>query len=160
LKSHRQGKGNMGRNVKTADGGCGITGDVRGIPRSALPLDVLVVDDEPLIRWAISETLAAAGHHVDQAVDAASALGAIRAADRPIDVVLLDLCLPDSRDLNLLRAIRRLTPGSAVILMTAMASPELIDGARCLGAVDVMPKPFEMGQLESAVQDAHRSRSH
>ena len=56
-------------------------------------LRVLVVDDEPLIRWSIAETLGAAGHQVTEAQDAASALRAL--ADAPsTDLVLLDFRLP------------------------------------------------------------------
>jgi len=49
---------------------------------AARRLRVLVIDDEPLIRWSIAETLGAAGHHVAEAEDAASALRAIEPTRR------------------------------------------------------------------------------
>ena len=121
-------------------------------------LNVLVVDDEPLIRWSILETLEARGHQVTEARDAESALRAIADARQPLDVVLLDFRLPDSNDLALLAQIRRLAPTSQVILMTAFGTPELIDGAMNLGAYRVVTKPFEVHAIAALVQQADASR--
>jgi DNA-binding NtrC family response regulator len=120
-------------------------------------LDVLVVDDELLIRWSLSETLAAAGHMVTEAVDSRSALQALEDAPRPPDVVLLDYRLPDSNDLGLLAAIRRIAPGAQVIMMTAFGTPEIERGALELGAYRVIPKPFEVDEILSLVLEAHAS---
>src|SRR5207249_1615367 len=87
-------------------------------------LRVLVVDDESLIRWSIAETLADAGHTVIEAGDGATAVQALTASAEPVDAVLLDYRLPDSNDLALLANIRRLSPHSPVILMTAYGTPE------------------------------------
>ncbi len=114
-------------------------------------LRVLVVDDELLIRWSISETLARAGHTVIEADDGA---GAIRALAEPVDAVVLDYRLPDSNDLSLLANVRRLAPLSAVILMTAHGTPEVKQGALRLGAYRVMDKPFEMKDLEALLVEA------
>jgi DNA-binding NtrC family response regulator len=121
------------------------------------PLRVLVVEDEALTRWSIAETLAGHGHAVVEAGSAATAVDALHAWADPIDVVLLDLRLPDSSDLTLLADIRRLRPESAVVMMTACGSPELARHARELGACDVVDKPFDMDTLEQLVRDAHRA---
>ena len=114
-------------------------------------LRVLVVDDEPLIRWSIAETLGAAGHQVTQAQDAASALRAL--ADAPdTELVLLDFRLPDSNDLGLLAEIRRMAPAAPVILMTAFGTPDVTAGALKLGASKVLNKPFNMHDLEDLVR--------
>ena len=114
-------------------------------------LRVLVVDDEPLIRWSIAETLGAAGHKVTEAQDAASALRAL--ADAPdTDLVLLDFRLPDSNDLGLLAEIRRMAPATPVIMMTAFGTPDVTAGALKLGAVKVLNKPFNMHELERLVR--------
>ena len=126
-------------------------------------LRVLVVEDELLIRWSIAETLAGAGHNVLEAGDGASAVQALRTAadaDEAIDAVVLDYRLPDSNDLTLLATIRRLSPESAVILMTAFGTPEVTDGARELGAVQVLHKPFDMHALEPLVVKACGSKLH
>ena len=114
-------------------------------------LRVLVVDDEPLIRWSIAETLGAAGHRVIEAQDAASALKALAAAPEP-DLVLLDFRLPDSNDLGLLADIRRIAPAATVIMMTAFGTPDVTAGALKLGASKVLNKPFNMHDLEGVVR--------
>jgi len=114
-------------------------------------LHVLVVDDEPLIRWSIAETLGAAGHQVTEAQDAASALKALADAQAP-DLVLLDFRLPDSNDLGLLAEIRRIAPAATVIMMTAFGTPDVTAGALKLGASRVLNKPFNMQDLEGIVR--------
>ena len=122
------------------------------------PLRVLIVEDETLIRWAVAEALTAAGHTVLEAPDAATALRVVDEAPEPIDAVVLDLRLPDSSDLSLLAAIRRNTPSSAVVMMTAHGTPEDAAGARALGAFDVVEKPFDVQRLERLVRAACRAR--
>jgi DNA-binding NtrC family response regulator len=125
--------------------------------KSPHALRVLVVDDEPLIRWSLSETLSASGHTVTEAPDAASARRVVRDNSQRPDVVLLDYRLPDSNDLGLLAMIRREAPGTQVILMTAHGTPELAKGALDLGAYRVVSKPFEVHDLTALVSEAYAS---
>ena len=115
------------------------------------PRHVLVVDDELLIRWSVSETLSELGFDVEQASDASAALRAVSTAALPFDIVVLDLRLPDMKDLSLLGTIRQLLPGAALILMTAFGTPEIISDAQALGAM-VLNKPFELDELKRLVQ--------
>jgi DNA-binding NtrC family response regulator len=117
---------------------------------AVLPRRILVVDDEPLIRWCISETLGAAGYGITEAQDAASALKALAEMPEP-NVILLDLRLPDSSDLGLLEKIRAIAPAAAVIMMTAFGTPEVTAAALNLGARRVLAKPFDMQDLEHVV---------
>ena len=80
---------------------------------------VLVVDDEPLIRWSLSEALQDRGFDVRVAPDGQTALSALAegAAGKP-DVVLLDYLLPDSNGLSLFEKIRGLMPEGRVIMST------------------------------------------
>ena len=116
------------------------------------PRHVLVVDDEPLIRWSVSETLSDLGYDVEQASDAAAALRSVTTAARPFEVVVLDLRLPDMNDLSLLGTLRQLLPGAALILMTAFGTAEIIEDARALGAT-VLDKPFELDELRRLVSE-------
>jgi DNA-binding NtrC family response regulator len=118
-------------------------------------LRMLVVDDEALIRWAVVETLMQAGHQVVEACDGGSALRALKDAEEHVDVVLLDLRLPDCADLTLLSRIRHQSPHSAVVMMTAHATPELIAEARALGVYDVLAKPFDVNGCERILRQAH-----
>ena len=121
-------------------------------------LRVLVVEDELLIRWAIAETLAQAGHTVIEAQDGASAIRALKNDAEGIDAVVLDYRLPDSNDLALLAAVRGLSPGSALVLMTAFGTPEVVKGALDLGVNHVLHKPFEMHDLKSLLEEACHAR--
>src|SRR5215470_7619115 len=89
-------------------------------------LRVLVVDDEPLIRWSVSEALAESGHVVCEASDGASAVELLSDGARLFDVIVLDYRLPDSNDLHLLETVRGLAPDSTVIMMTAFGTPEMV----------------------------------
>lgn len=120
-------------------------------------LRVLVVEDELLIRWSIAETLEGCGHAVVQAEDAATAMQRLTDSSSGFDVVLLDYRLPDSNDLQLLGSIRRTSPRSVVILMTAFVTPEVVKGALDLGAYRVMSKPFEVHDLEELILEASNS---
>jgi two-component system, NtrC family, response regulator AtoC len=124
-------------------------------------LTVLVVDDEALLRWSIAELLRRGGHAVIEATSAAEARDAMNRTPDRIDVVLLDYRLPDGNDLRLLDEVRHSLPQSAVLLMTAFGTPEMVQGATDRGAYCVLSKPFDMHDIEALVIDAHRtSRYH
>ena len=132
-------------------------GNFRTAMMEKSPMRVLVVDDELLIRWSLSETLSEAGYDVSEAEDAKGAIQAVTTSQP--DVVLLDFRLPDSDNLNLLARIRALAPRSQVILMTAFGTPEIVRGALDLGAYRVVGKPFEISALARLVEQAHASRT-
>jgi DNA-binding NtrC family response regulator len=111
------------------------------------PPRILVVDDEPLARWAVSETLHDLGYAVTEAGDAGSALHALTIQGSPVDLVFLDVNLPDCHDLSLLSAMHELAPAMPVILMTAYGSDQLFDEARQRGASASLHKPFEMHDI-------------
>lgn len=119
---------------------------------------VLVVDDEPLIRWALAETLGDRGYEVVEAGDARAALQAVADAADPFDVVVLDFRLPDSNDLTLLSRILQFDPAPQVIMMTAHGSQELTEKALRRGAYRVVNKPFEMAQVAALVSQAQTAR--
>src|SRR5262245_65078599 len=107
---------------------------------------VLVVDDEPLIRWAIREVLEGAGYTVVEAGTAKEALAQVK-GNAPIAVALLDLRLPDCDDLTLLRGVRRQAPDCRVVMMTAHGTPEILAEARTVGAFDTVAKPFDLSRV-------------
>ena len=110
---------------------------------------VLIVDDEPLIRWSVGESLSDLGFAVQTADDAASALRTVTTS-RPFEVVVLDLRLPDMHDLSLLGTLRQLLPAARLILMTAYGSGNVMAEACAIGA-DVLCKPFDFDELHRLV---------
>jgi DNA-binding NtrC family response regulator len=119
-----------------------------------LALRVLVVDDEPLIRWSLAEYLSARGCLVVESGDGRSVRRIVRESMFDFDVVLLDYCLPDSDGLSLLPVIRQQSPHAQVILMTAYGTPELVRDGLDLGAFRVIGKPFDMDAVADLVARA------
>jgi DNA-binding NtrC family response regulator len=114
---------------------------------------VLVVDDEPLIRWSVAETLGQNGYFVAEAGTEAEAVE--RASDPlPFDVILLDLRLPDSTTLDLLQYLREASPASRVIMMTAYGTPAIAAECARLGSFAFLGKPFELTELVALVDAA------
>jgi len=108
---------------------------------------VLVVDDERLIRWSLGEALSEAGYQVRDAGDAKEVRRQVRAEERPPDVVLLDLRLPDSEDLELLKTLKEHAPACKVILMTANSTAYTEREARAAGADRFVAKPFDLEEM-------------
>jgi DNA-binding NtrC family response regulator len=127
-------------------------------PKKSPAARVLVVDDEPLIRWSLAELLTEGGYAVTEASDGASALA--QASDERFDAIVLDFRLPDSNDLHLLERIRELQPNVPVVMMTAYGTPEMTSGALELGAYRVVAKPFDVHDMVSLVAEAHESTRH
>jgi DNA-binding NtrC family response regulator len=125
-------------------------------PKNSAVCRVLVVDDEPLIRWSLAQTLTERGHRVVETSDACSTRAAL---GEGFDVVLLDYRLPDSDNLSLLASIRNEAPRTPVILMTAYGAPEVVRGALELGAYRVINKPFDMATVADLVAQAHAGAS-
>ena len=115
---------------------------------------ILIVDDEQLVRWSLSERLTQEGYDI---VEAGTAKEALARCGPDIDLVLLDYRLPDSTDLRLLEEVRRRVPKSAVVIMTAFGSPEMVQGALDRGAYCVLTKPFDMHAIASVVAEASRA---
>jgi signal transduction histidine kinase len=115
---------------------------------------ILIVEEEEGIQAAVRDALDAAGHRVETAADATTALE--RLATGGIDVVVTDLALRDRSGLQLAAAVKERSPGSAVVLLTGWG--RRLHEARVRGAgVDVMVvKPVQPERIRAAVADALR----
>ena len=117
-------------------------------------ITVLIVDDEPLIRWSLAETLTDRGYGVLEAADGHGAIETVSDASSPIEVIMLDYRLPDLTGLQVLARIRSLSPATRVVLMSAFGTPEVTAEAFRLGAVSVINKPIEMHEVADLVARA------
>jgi DNA-binding NtrC family response regulator len=124
----------------------------RKAPLALQPLSVLVVDDEPLIRWSLRQGLAKRGHRVVEADSGAAALHLLATAQPVFDVVVLDYRLPDRRDLSLLKAARELAPSAAFLMITAYSEPGMKEEAVAIGARAVVGKPFQIDAFVSLIE--------
>lgn len=118
------------------------------------PPSVLVVDDEPLIRWSVRTHLEKAGFAV---VDAGTGRQALDRLGKQIGLALIDLRLPDTDGLKLLGEMKRRLPDCRVILMTAYGTPEVMRKALDSGAYEVLDKPFDLAALTATISAALRS---
>jgi DNA-binding NtrC family response regulator len=121
---------------------------------------VLIVDDEALIRWSLAEVLSEQGYTVFEAGDGKDALSILRNPPNPVEVVMLDYRLPDLSGLQLLAAIRGVSPHSRVVMMTAYGTPDIEAEALRLGAVCFVNKPIEMSDVAELVLRARETRTH
>jgi len=113
---------------------------------------VLIVDDEPTIRWVLAEALRGWDFETVEAQTGAATLAAV-VTERPA-VVLLDINLPDSSGLDLLREIKRRSPQAAVIMITAETLFENAVAALRGGADDFIGKPINLDELRFALDHA------
>ena len=120
-----------------------------------MPLSILVVDDDTTVRDTRVEFFESLGHNARGAATATEARRAL-AAHAP-DVALIDLRLPDARDLRLLEAIRADDPEVVVIVLTGHADVPTAVRAMQQGAADFLEKPVDLEALEAAVARAAES---
>lgn len=118
---------------------------------SAAGIQVLVVEDDPDMAELIRQTLESDGMTVHQASDLAAARAEL--ANRPPDVVVLDLQLADGSGLDLLRDPATLAEAPAVILSARHSEVDRIVGLE-MGAEDYVPKPFFPRELAMRVRRA------
>ena len=118
---------------------------------------VLVIDDEPMIRWSIAETLQAAGYEVAVGETAAEGVAFFRALHP--DVVLVDLRLPDANGATIVQTIcnedGRKPP---IIVMTAFEEDLSAEAAKRLGAAEYIRKPFDFDGLDALVRKVLEAR--
>ena len=113
---------------------------------------VLVVDDEKSMRDLLAITLQKAGYAVTLAEGGAAAMEAIRRD--PFDAIITDLRMPKVDGLQVLRCAKDLSPDTAVIMVTAMASTETAVEAMKLGAYDYITKPFKLDEVNLIIKNA------
>ncbi|MBL8348034.1 MAG: sigma-54-dependent Fis family transcriptional regulator [Rubrivivax sp.] len=116
------------------------------------PLRLLVVDDEPDLRTLYELTLLREGYDVECAggVDEAWAM----LAERPYQLVITDMRLPDGSGLDLLHRMEAAGRGEKAMVITAYASPENAVEALKAGAYDYLTKPVDLRQFRAVVASA------
>jgi DNA-binding NtrC family response regulator len=119
-------------------------------------MTVLIVDDEPVIREVLRSVLGKAGFATLEAATAAEGLALV--ASDAVDLVLLDLMLPDRPGLEVLAELKARQPELPVVVITAYSSVETAISAMREGAFHYVPKPFRNEEVVHVVRQALEKR--
>ncbi len=117
---------------------------------------ILVVDDEAEIREGLELLLGSEGYGVTSAETGGEGLA--RLGERPFDLLLLDVSLPDRNGLDILREIHRRDPDLSIVLITAYGSVDMARAAFKSGAQDYITKPWSNDELLAQVAQAVEGR--
>ena len=113
---------------------------------------VLIVDDEPMIRWMLNEALRGWGYETAEAGTVSAALTAFE-SEQP-QISLLDINLPDGTGLDLLIDIKRRQPQAIVIMITGNVTVDDTIAALRGGAYDFIGKPVNLSELQVTIRNA------
>ena len=122
----------------------------------ASPAKILVVDDEPAILRFLRTSLSAEGYHVIEAADARAALDQLRRGS--VDIVVLDLGLPDINGIDLIERIRGQGSTVPIVVLSSRGDETSKVKALDLGADDYVTKPFGIDELLARLRAALRHR--
>lgn len=117
-------------------------------------ISILLVDDESIIRESFSEWLINDGYEVECAADGTEALE--KAKTRAFDTALVDLKMPGLNGIEVMKLLKKDSPHTSVIIITAYGTADTEAEAREAGASDYLRKPFTFETLEQSIQDACR----
>jgi len=117
----------------------------------ATPMAILVVDDEASMRESLRDWLTDSGYPVEIAPDGEAALKLI--SEKDYGLLILDLKLPGKNGIEVLKEARQRRPHLRGIIITAFPSVDTAVEAMREGAIDYLPKPFTLSELEKLVAE-------
>lgn len=118
---------------------------------------VLVVDDETAFVETLVKRLKKRGLDVLEAHDARTGLTMIR--NGPVDIVVLDVRMPEMSGIEALKEIKKINPLIEVIMLTGHASVEVAIQGMEIGAFDYLMKPADINELVYKLQDAYQKKA-
>ena len=113
---------------------------------------ILIADDEELVGNVLSQLLQAAGYYCEWVADAAEAIHALGRSR--FDLLIADINMPGNRHLELMKELPQVAPGLPMILLTGDPSVESAASAVRLHAKAYLPKPPDLAELKSLVQES------
>ncbi len=111
---------------------------------------ILVVDDDRSLRMVLKEALSRSGRKMLIAQDATSALMILK--NEKVDLIISDLVMPDMNGIELMEKVKKRSPDTGFLIITAYGTIEIAVDALHKGAFDFITKPFSINQIESRVE--------
>ena len=116
-----------------------------------MPLSILLVDDDELVRRTVARMLRLEGHEVTEAGSGAEALAALEPG--PVDLVLSDVMMPDMNGCDLGRLIGRRHPGQRLLWYSGHVFISLFASGICPEDLPFMQKPFGLELLRQRIAE-------
>jgi DNA-binding NtrC family response regulator len=128
------------------------------IPAASEPYHarILIADDEVLIREILMRKLTSMGYECECCQDGITALNLL--ANKPFDLVLADVLMPEMGGISLLREAKRIYPDIAFILVTSVIDIDVAVSSLTNGAYDYIIKPFTLEEMTISVSNALEKR--
>jgi len=114
-------------------------------------LNVLIVDDEPIVHLTISTFLEHLDHHAHSAHDGKEAIQKIE--NETFDLVLLDIRMPGMDGFGVLEKVQPLIPPLRIVVMTGHGDPAMSEKAKSLGAYQFVLKPLSLAGLQEMIKE-------
>ena len=115
-------------------------------------MDILVLDDEPIVGKRLLPALKKDGHQVEIFVDPKRALSRLK--EKNFDIVVTDIRMDELDGIQVLESVTARSPGTKVIMITGYATLELARESLTKGAFEFIAKPFRLGELRSTILKA------
>ena len=113
-------------------------------------LKVLIVDDNKLLCWGMGRMLEKRNIAHQVAEDGKNALSEVRGTF--YDLVFMDIHLPDANGLDLMQEIRKISPGTKIVIISSDGSENNVRRALAEGALRFMEKPFDISEVMAVVE--------
>lgn len=123
------------------------------VPETVPPLRILYVDDEPLLRELLKETLEAEGHSVAVADNGQSGIATFKeaSAQQPFEIVITDLGMPYIDGRQVANTIKKDSPHTPIVLLTGWGNMLQADGEKITNVDAIVSKPPRIGELRSVL---------
>jgi DNA-binding NtrC family response regulator len=115
-------------------------------------LEILILDDEPLVGRRLKPILGKEGYNVEVFVEPKAALA--RVDEKKFDIIVTDIRMAGLDGLQVLENVKAKSPETKVIMITGYATVEVAREAVSKGAFDFITKPFRIGTIREAIMKA------
>jgi DNA-binding NtrC family response regulator len=117
-----------------------------------MPMEILILDDEPIVGQRLKAALEKEGHHAETFVDPIQVVA--RLEEKTFDIVVTDIRMDDMDGIEILELVRKKSDRTKVIMITGYATLEVARESLTKGAFDFIAKPFKLREMRQAIDKA------